>query len=93
VVVYASSEVLTPTAGITFAWTISDLLPGDSGVVQVRATVDPSAQSGSVILNQAQITTTIPDLAPANNIASVTTMIRPQGMVRLYLPLVLKNYP
>ena len=34
VVVYASPEVLEPIAGITFAWTISDLLPGDSGSIR-----------------------------------------------------------
>jgi len=75
VVVYASPNVITHTAGITFAWTIVDLLPGDGGVIQVRATVDPAAQTGDTIVNQAQITTTIPDLAPANNTSSVTTTV------------------
>jgi len=52
VIVYASPNVITHTAGITFTWAISDLLPGDSGVVQVRASVDPSARPCSVILTR-----------------------------------------
>ena len=74
-VVYAGPAVISQTAGITFAWTITDLLPGDSGAIQVRAMVDPAAVSGTVVLNQAQIATTVPDLDPANNVASVTTAI------------------
>jgi len=92
-VVYASPNVITWTAGITFAWTISDLLAGDGGTVQVRATVNPAAAPGSVIVNQAEVASTIPDLAPANNVMSVTTTIPGPDLLRFYLPVVLKAYP
>ncbi|MBN1954467.1 MAG: DUF11 domain-containing protein, partial [Anaerolineae bacterium] len=92
-VVYASPEVLTPTAGVTFAWTISGLLPGDSGAVQIRARVDPAAQPGSVVVNQAELAATILDPAPWNNVVSVTTTIRAPDAIHIYLPLVLKNHP
>jgi hypothetical protein len=62
-------------------------------MVQIRATVDPAAQPGSAIVNQAQITTTIRDLAPGNNVTSVTTTIPVPDVICFYLPLVLKNYP
>jgi uncharacterized repeat protein (TIGR01451 family) len=93
VVVYASPEVLTATAGITFAWTISDLLPGDAGVIRIQAMVSYTAQPGSAIINQAEITGTIPDLTATNNIVSVTTTIRGPDLIRTYLPLVVKAYP
>ena len=78
-IVYAGPAVISHTAGITFAWTITDLLPGDSGAIQVRAMVDPAAVSGTVVLNQAHIATTTPDLDPANNTASVTSTIYSLG--------------
>ncbi len=93
VVVFASPEVLTPAAGITFAWMITDLLPGDGGTVQIRAMVDPAAEPGAVILNQAQIVMDNPDLNPASNVVSVTTTIGGPDVIRYYLPLVLKAYP
>lgn len=93
VVVFASPEVLTPTAGITFGWLIADLLPGSGGTVQIRAMVDPAAQPGAVILNQAQIVMNNPDLEPGNNASSATTTIRGPDIFRYYLPLMLKAYP
>jgi uncharacterized repeat protein (TIGR01451 family) len=93
VIVYASPEVLTPTTGITFAWMITDLVSGEGGIIQIRAVVDPAAQVGDVITNQAQIATTIHDLDPTNNAMPVTTTIRGPDVIRTYLPLVLKEYP
>ncbi len=74
VVVYASPEVIAPRPGVTFAWTIADLLPGDSGLVRVRATVGPLTQSQAVV-NQAEITGLTPDTDPANNRSAVSTYV------------------
>ena len=93
VIVYASPEVLTPTAGITFAWRIADLLPGNGGMIRVQAKVSPAAQPGSAIINQAEIAATTPDVLPANNTMPVTTIIRGPDVTRFYLPLVIKDYP
>ena len=60
-VVYAGPEVIAPLPGSTFAWTVADLLPGQGGTVQVRATVDPAAPPGSVIVNEARLTSTNPE--------------------------------
>jgi len=77
----------------TFAWTLSDLLPGDGGTVQVRATVDPAAPPGSVIVNEARLTSPNSDLSPANNLASVRRKIACADCPRTYLPLVFRGYP
>src|SRR5690606_19857194 len=75
-VVYASPEVITRTAGITFAWEIADLAPGDGGLVQVRAVVSPAAEPGFVIVNEAAIGSRTADFVAANNRASVTTGVQ-----------------
>jgi hypothetical protein len=62
-------------------------------LLHVRAVVDPAAQVGDVITNQAQIATTTHDLDPTNNAMPVTTTIRSPDVIRTYLPLVLKEYP
>ena len=93
VVVYASPEVIGPLPGRTFAWAISDLVPGDGGMVQVRATIDPAAEPESAVANQAQITTALLDPSRANNVASVSTTIAGPELGRLYLPLVVKDHP
>jgi uncharacterized repeat protein (TIGR01451 family) len=53
-VLFTSPEVLTEHQGITFAWSITDLLPHTGGEVQFRAMVSPEAGPG-VIVNEAEI--------------------------------------
>jgi uncharacterized repeat protein (TIGR01451 family) len=69
-VLFTSPEVLTEHPGITFAWSITDLLPHTGGEVQFRATVSPEAGPG-VIVNQAEIA------SPASrDVVSVTNGIQ-----------------
>jgi uncharacterized repeat protein (TIGR01451 family) len=69
-VLFTSPEVLTEHPSITFAWSITDLLPHTGGEVQFRATVSPGAGPG-VIVNEAQIA------SPASrDVVSVTNGIQ-----------------
>jgi uncharacterized repeat protein (TIGR01451 family) len=74
-VLYASPEVLTQHTGITFAWSIADLLPGDSGEIRFSAQVDPQTEP-TAVTNYAEITSAEPDINPSNNIVSVTTGVQ-----------------
>jgi uncharacterized repeat protein (TIGR01451 family) len=69
-VLFTSPEVLTEQPGITFAWSITDLLPHTGGEVQFRAMVSPEAGPG-VIVNEAEIA------SPASrDVVSVTNGIQ-----------------
>lgn len=72
-VVYASPEVIGPRPGVAFAWDIAPLLPGAGGQIQVRARVDPTAETGFLLSNAAEIRTTTPDTDPGNNTAVLYT--------------------
>lgn len=74
VVVYASPEVIAPRPGVTFAWTVADLSPGEGGLVRVQAVVGPLTQSQTVV-NQAQLTGLTPDTNPANNLSAVSSYV------------------
>ena len=73
-VVYASQKVIGPIPGVTFAWEIRDLLPGEGGEVRVRAVVPLDAPPGA-ILNTAEIAAAEPDTQAENNVASVITEV------------------
>jgi len=73
-VVYASPTVIAPRPGITFAWTIANLLAGEGGQVQVQATVGPLTQSQTVV-NQVEIAGRTPDPNLANNSDGVSTPV------------------
>jgi uncharacterized repeat protein (TIGR01451 family) len=89
VVTFTSPEVLAQQEGITFAWTIDDLLPGTSGTIVVEATVDPGLPFGSDIsfFNQARIAVQTHDLEPRNNVSWAGVNLK-----SVYLPLILKGF-
>jgi len=53
----ASGPPITATAGVTYAWQVSDLAPGAGGVITITATVDPNLSWPSTISNSVQIAT------------------------------------
>jgi uncharacterized repeat protein (TIGR01451 family) len=85
-VVYSSPEVLEQHAGVTFTWTISDLLPHTGGEIRIRAVVDPGAEHPVSFFNSAVITSTTPDLVPANNRSWIGI-----NTSKVYLPLLLRR--
>ena len=91
-VVYSSPEVLARLPGFTYAWSLANLPPGTSGLVQVRATVDPSLQATVTLRNEAAISSRIPDTDTLNNTAAVVLTVVPSRQYFLYLPLVARNW-
>jgi len=85
-VVYSSPEVLLQHAGVTFAWTISDLLPHTGGEVRIRAVIDPDAEYPVSFFNSAVISTTTAELVPSNNRSWIGI-----NTSKAYLPLILKE--
>jgi uncharacterized repeat protein (TIGR01451 family) len=87
-VVYSSPEVLGQVPGVTYAWTITDMVSGTVGTVQFRAVVAP-ASVPSVIVNQADLTsgvlrevaTTSNNLYVANADLRVEKAVEPPGQV------------
>jgi uncharacterized repeat protein (TIGR01451 family) len=86
-VVYSSPEVLARREGITFAWTIDDLLPGAIGEIVLEATVDPHWPSEVSFINEVRIGVETYDLEPRNNVAWIGVNTK-----RVYLPLILKGF-
>ncbi len=86
-VIYSSPLVLSQTMGITFAWTIADLLPHSGGEIQIRGVADPGTEPPIVFVNVAEITSTTPDLVPGNNRAWVGV-----GLSYTYLPLIIRTH-
>jgi len=87
-IVSSSPEVLAVREGITFAWTLDDLLPGAAGQIVLEATVDPHWPEPEVsFFNRAEIGVVTHDLVPQNNIAWVSVNPR-----KSYLPLVLRGF-
>jgi len=88
-VTFSSSEVLAQREGLTFAWTIDDLLPGAAGTIVVTATVDPQLPPGSEVsfFNEARIGVQTHDLVPENNVARIGVNLK-----SVYLPLILRGF-
>lgn len=87
-VVFSSSEVLVQREGITFAWTIDDLLPAASGKIVLTATVDPLwPEPDASFFNEARIGVQTHDLVPHNNVTLLGVNLK-----SVYLPLVMKGY-
>jgi len=74
-------QVVEASAGVTlrpntaFTWDIQDLVSGASGYVKIRGTVDPALVPPATIVNSATLTSAVSDPAPANNSASVSTVV------------------
>jgi uncharacterized repeat protein (TIGR01451 family) len=69
------SATPAPTGGAVAEplWNLGLLPAGASTTIQVMVQVDPQAPPGLIIMNTAQVTSTTPDLNPANNQATATT--------------------
>ena len=85
-VIYSSPEVISRYIGVTFTWAISDLLPNMGGIIRFRAVVNPAAEPGVWVVNEATISSLTPETNPGNNTAWT-------GLIPVYLPLVLQNHP
>jgi hypothetical protein len=70
-VVYKSPQVIGRIPGTTFAWTLHDLSPGESGLIRVRAT----ARTPGTVVNTAQVAAAEPDPQPGSNAASASISV------------------
>jgi hypothetical protein len=84
-VVFASPEVLEARDGITFSWTITNLLPGASGEIVLEADTVPGEDVS--FFNVAQIGVETHDLVPDNNVSRAGLNLK-----SVYLPLVLRSH-
>ena len=84
---FASTLALTPTGVLSYVWNVEPLGTGDSGVITIYGQIDPGLASGFSFANMAIISDP-EDNTPGNNTSSVTV-----GECRVYLPLVIRNYP
>ncbi|MBN1661366.1 MAG: DUF11 domain-containing protein [Anaerolineae bacterium] len=74
-VVYQTPNVVGTLPGADYVWQIADLAPGETGEIQVQATIDPLREPPFSLVNTASIAMSEPDLAPANDTATVTTSV------------------
>ncbi len=65
-ITYHASLPITPTAGITYAWTLPDLAYGQGGVITITGVLSDLLPPG-VFINTAVITTTAVDSNPDSN--------------------------
>jgi uncharacterized repeat protein (TIGR01451 family) len=84
---FASTLAVTQTGVISCVWNIEPLGVGESGVITIYGWIDPSLDSDSSFDNTATISDP-EDNTPGNNTSSVTVGVR-----KVYLPLVVKNWP
>jgi hypothetical protein len=85
-VLYSDAQVISQHAGITFTWSLTDLLPHSGGVLRFRATVAPTATPPVAFFNRAAIASTTFDPVPWNNAASVGI-----GTTSIQLPLIMRG--
>ncbi|MFQ6058946.1 MAG: invasin domain 3-containing protein, partial [Anaerolineae bacterium] len=72
-----SGATITRTEGITYAWRVEDLSPGEGGTITITAQLDPSIiwPPSENVWNQATITTTTAEGGPAPNQSTKTTLV------------------
>lgn len=80
----ASGVTITPTAGTTYTWTLSELAPGASGSLTLRAQVRDDAPLGGNLLNEATISTSDPESDTGDNDASASVALC-AATTRLYV--------
>lgn len=86
-VVYSSPNVLGQWEGVTFTWTVSDLLPHTGGEIRIRGVISPDAETHVSFFNTAVITSATFDLDTGNNQARIGINTR-----KVYLPLILRGH-
>ncbi len=91
-VLYGSPEVVGRKPGERYVWEIEDLAPGAGGQIRLRATVDPSAEEGTVV-NVAELRAAESDDDPSDNSASVSNEIVAVIEWYTFLPMVIKQSP
>jgi uncharacterized repeat protein (TIGR01451 family) len=83
-----SSGVLVTDSGHLppYVWQVADLVPGDGGTITVTGVISGGLQGGTVIPNQAEIGSDVPEAVTANNVgqADVTVL----NLFYVYLPLI-----
>jgi uncharacterized repeat protein (TIGR01451 family) len=84
---FASTLAITETGVISYVWNVEPLGAGQSGVITIYGWISPSLESDFSFKNTASISDP-EDNTPGNNTSSVTV-----GEQKVYLPLVLRNYP
>ncbi|MCP4992875.1 MAG: DUF11 domain-containing protein, partial [Gammaproteobacteria bacterium] len=62
---------ITRTTGISYAWTVSDLGPGQGGLITITGQISSSLSNGTSFTNTATITASA-DISSTNNSASVS---------------------
>jgi uncharacterized repeat protein (TIGR01451 family) len=62
----SSGAIITPTAGITYTWTVQDLAFGEGGVITITGVLTTGLPGGYAITNTAAITASA-DCDPTNN--------------------------
>ncbi|MFC2030577.1 FG-GAP-like repeat-containing protein [Chloroflexota bacterium] len=67
----SSGAQVTATDGVTYAWKVQDLWPGDSGVITVSGVVSQALGEGMLFTNTAQITATVVDSDTTDNESDV----------------------
>lgn len=82
-----SGAAITPTAGVTYAWRVQDLLLNESGLITVTGQVPAVLPVDHTLVNTATITGTWIETATANNTSSVTLVY---DVEKLYLPIILR---
>jgi uncharacterized repeat protein (TIGR01451 family) len=61
------SGQITRTPGITYEWTLSDLAPGQGGIITITGRLSDTLPHGHVFTNTATITGTVVDDVPGND--------------------------
>jgi len=81
---------ITPTGSFDCEWEVADLGAGEGGAVYMRGVMDAGMAPGATFTNTAEIySTQVTDYAQDNDHDSVGVTVA----YKIYLPLVLRNYP
>jgi uncharacterized repeat protein (TIGR01451 family) len=70
-----AGAAITPTGSFSYTWKVADLAPSQGGVITITGIVATSVNGVLDLYNQAEITTTIDDPIPLNNISIVSSTI------------------
>ncbi|MCP4361708.1 MAG: DUF11 domain-containing protein, partial [Chloroflexi bacterium] len=69
-----AGAVITPTGIVPFSWQLSDLAPGEGGIITITGIISPGLMTNTTITNTAVITNS-QDITPTNNSSSAVISI------------------
>ena len=72
---FYSGVLITATPGITFAWQVQDLAPGQSGIITITGQLSSTLPHGYVLTNTATITSTRVDTDTTDNSDAAVVVI------------------